>query len=603
MPAKLEEVADRSFDFVIVGGGTAGLCLAARLTEDPDVSVCVLEAGAANLNDPNLLRPASFGTHFGQPHYDWCFRTKAQKHCNGTQFLWQRGKGLGGSSGINFLCWSKPPKEDIDDIERLGNPGWNWENYQKYSHRTEKFVYPTPEFEKSNKMDLNHWRSGNEGPLLTAFPAKIPKAELEVQQTLLNLGLSVAHDPLGGDPHGVFFTPSTVDPKTHTRTYATTAFYLPNTHRPNLTVLVHAQGNRIIMDSEKPEHLARATGVEFECEERICVVNAKREVILCAGALKSPQLLELSGIGQTEVLEKIGVNPVVEISGVGENVQEHVFAGIVYELKDDAAFETLDILRDPKIAAQHIELHAVGQGVYTTGIVGFAFAPLSAYSRSAAENLYSAMKDKVDRETARYGKPGLKEMIDIQLERLERGAPSCEIISFPGFLGFPAPPKPGKKYISILVAMNHNFSRGTIHSTTRDPREDPEFDPHYFEEDIDFQTFLETVKFVRTKLGKTAPFCDMIAGELNPGPEVETDEDIADWLKSFMMTTYHTVGSCSMLPKDKGGVVDPDLKVYGTHNIRVVDLSIVPLHIAAHTQATAYAIAEKAADILKAAYS
>lgn len=603
MPARLDEVVDKRFDFVIVGGGTAGLCLAARLTEDPNISVCVLEAGAAHLNDPDLIRPASFGTHFGQPHYDWCFRTTAQKHCNGNQFVWQRGKGLGGSSGINFLCWSKPPKEDVDDIERLGNPGWNWNNYQKYSHRTEKFVYPTAEFRKNHNLELDHWESGHEGSLLTAFPAKIPKIELEVQQSLLNLGLSVAHNPLGGDPCGIFFGPNTVDPKTHTRSYSTTAFYLPNIHRTNLTVLVHAHCHRIITDSMTQGVLAKATGVEFECEGRACVVHAVREVVLCAGALKSPQILELSGIGQREVLEKIGMRTVVELPSVGENVQEHVFTGIVYELKDDAAFETLDILRDPKVAAEHIELHTVGEGVYTLGIVGFAFAPLSTLSPSTAEHVYSAMKSKVERETARYDKPGMKEMIDIQLGRLDKGAPCCEIVTYPGCLGFPAPPKPGKKYISILVATNHNFSRGTIHCTSPDPKEDPAFDPHYFEEEIDLQTLVDTVKFVRTKLSKTAPFCDMIVEELNPGPEVQTDEDIGDWLKKFMMTTFHTVGSCSMLPKDKGGVVGPDLKVYGTENIRVVDLSVVPLHIAAHTQATAYAIAEQAADILKQSYA
>ncbi|TFK48618.1 alcohol oxidase [Heliocybe sulcata] len=597
MVAKLEDVTGKAFDFIIVGGGTSGLCIAARLTEDPAVSVLVLEAGNANLNDPFLLRPASWGSHFGIPAYDWAFKTTPQKHCNNNEFIWNRGKGLGGSSGINFMCWTKPPAEEINDIERLGNPGWNWENYEAYCHKTETCVYPTPEIVTKHGLRIEGWHKGSTGPLTTAFPTKINAAELQIQKTLLNLGLPIAKNPLGGDPTGVFFGTNTIDPKTSTRTYAVTAYYDPNVNRPNLSVLVQASVHKLETATDS-NGLVVATGVEFAYGNRTYTVNAKKEVVLCAGGLKSSQLLELSGIGNPTLLKSLDIPVVLPLPTVGENVQEHCFIGISWEIREDVTFDTIDILRDPKAMAEQIELHAKGEGLYTLGMVGFTFVPLQMLSKRADE-IHEAAKEKIENNASKYS-PQLREQYKIQLERLEKGAPGCEFISFPGFLSRPNPPKPGKRYLTILALMNHFFSRGTIHVKAKDPEEDPEFDPHYLEEEIDLQTFVETVKFARG-LGKTVPFKDLVVDEVNPGPEVTTDEEIADWLKSYMTTTYHTIGACSMLPQDKGGVVDPKLKVYGTSNIRVADLSVVPLHFASHTQATTYVIGEQAANIIKGA--
>ncbi|KDQ55740.1 GMC oxidoreductase [Jaapia argillacea MUCL 33604] len=590
----LADIQSRTFDFVIAGGGTAGLCLAARLTEDPSVSVLVLEAGNANLNDPNILRMASYASHFGQPEYDWNFRTVPQEFCDGTQFGWNRGKGLGGTSGINFMAWIKPPADDIDDIEKLGNPGWNWERYQRFVHKTEAFTFPTPEVQKKNNISLEGWTYGTEGPLLTAFPAKIISPELDFQQTLVNLGIPVAPAPLDGNPTGVYMCPSTINPLTHTRTYSTTAFYIPNAERPNLSVLVGAYVRKLITESVDGE--LQATGVEFECDSQICVAKVSKEAIISAGALKSPQILELSGIGDRAVLEKLGIDVKVDLP-VGKNVQEHMFVGLSFELRDDVPFDTLDVLSDPKVAATHIELHAAGEGLFTLGLVGFAFMPLSMLSDKADE-INNAAKQKMLANASKYP-PGLKEQYDVQLDRLERGAPGCEIISFPAAISKPNLTVPGKKYITIIAAMNHCFSRGTIHSTSTDPKADPAMDPHYFEEEIDLHTFVEIIKYIR-KIPVTEPFKDIVAGELNPGIEVQTDEQIAAWLKKSMDTTFHTAGSCSMLPRDKGGVVmfnEMLLQVYGTMNIRVVDLSIVPLHFAAHSQATVYSIAEQGKDV------
>ncbi|TFK94202.1 GMC oxidoreductase [Polyporus arcularius HHB13444] len=596
MLATIGDVKDKSFDYIVCGGGTAGLTLAARLSEDPDTTVLVLEAGAANFDDMAILRPASYGSHFGNAAYAWDHNTIKQKLTGDNAHMWARGKGLGGSSGINFLCWIKPPAEDIDDIERLGNPGWNWNNFEKYIQRTEGFVPPTEDFKLRKGLKLDASKMGTEGPLKIAYPATIEDAEQKVEETLINAGLSAAARPMNGQPHGTYFAPLTYDPKTHTRSYAATAFYLPNQDRPNLTVLVNAHVNRVVPASASgPKFVAES--VEFKHEDQIYVVRAKKEVVLSTGsvALKSPQILELSGIGNPNLLRRIGVTTKVDLPGVGTNVQEHMIVGVSFELRDDVKFDTLDLLGDPEVAAKHLELHSTGEGLFTTGIIGFSFANLGEVTPRASE-IIKAAEDKIMKNANSYP-PGLLEQYKISLERLKNGV-GCEFISFPGLNSRPNPPEKGKRYISFYVAMNHAFSRGTIHATSKDPSVDPEFDPRYFDEEVDLQVWVEMVKFCRN-LRNISPLKEMTTKEHNPGPDVQTDEQIVDWIKQVMSTTWHTASSCSMLPKANGGVVDPQLKVYGTENLRVVDLSVLPLHIAAHPQAAVYAIAEQGADIIK----
>ncbi|CCM01757.1 uncharacterized protein FIBRA_03823 [Fibroporia radiculosa] len=590
MLVSLEQVANKFFDYVICGGGTAGLTLAVRLSEDTDKSVLVLEAGGSHIDDMSILRPASWGTHFGNDTQCWAYKTLDQ---------YNRGKGLGGSSGINFMCWTKPPADEIDDIERLGNPGWNWANQEKYLSRTEGFIPPSVDVQKQNNMHLDTWRIGKTGPLKVAYPGTIPEGERKVQQTLLNAGLPVANCPLNGDPTGVFFSPCTYDPNTHTRSYATTAHYLPCRERDNLFILIGASANRVLTettDNGKETVIA----VEFEYSDQTCAVNVRKEAILSAGSLQSPHLLELSGIGQKGVLAKIGVPQKVDLPGVGENVQEHYHVGVAYELRDDVDFDTVDQLRDPSVLAKHLQLHASGTGLFTMGIIGFAFVPLYMIS-DKADAIYKTIEEKITTNKDMYP-PGLYEQYKVQLERLRKGAPGCEFITFPGYMSATKPPVEGKRYVSIISAMNHCFSRGVIHSASVDPRKDPEMDPRYFEESVDLDIFCEMAKFARG-LAQVSPLKDMIAHELNPGSEIQNEAQIRDWVKNSFMSTWHTASSCSMLPRENGGVVDPSLKVYGTNNLRVVDLSVLPLHFASHPQSTVYAIAEQAADIIKGKFN
>ncbi|THG98101.1 hypothetical protein EW026_g4042 [Hermanssonia centrifuga] len=453
MAALIDDVSNKFFDYIIVGGGTAGLTLAARLSEDPDSSVLVLEAGEANLDDPNILRPASFGSHFSNKSYFWDHLTNKQKYAGDRQNGWQRGRGLGGSSGINFLCWTKPPARDIDDFERLGNSGWNWKNYENCLERTEGFVDPSDKTKTTYNMNSDNWKIG---PLSLAFPATMDEAELKIQQTFLNSGLNPAPHPI----------------------------------------------------------------------------------------------LELSGIGREDILESIGVPMIMDLPGVGENVQEHMFIGLSWELKNDVKFDTLDLLRDPVMAAKHLDLHPTGSGLFTTGIVGFAFTTLDKVT-SQAGTIYQYIKEMISDMDPETSPPGLMEQYKIMLERFEpgKGSPGCEFISFPGLLSHPNPPADGKRYVTILAATNHTFSRGTIvsptvtvcaelvsvplliilmeikHSTSSNPTKDPEFDAHYFEQMVDLDIFTEMCKFAR-KLADVEPLKDMIVKELNPGAEVQTDEQL-----------------------------------------------------------------------------
>ncbi|KAG6900568.1 hypothetical protein C0993_008722 [Termitomyces sp. T159_Od127] len=353
--ANISDVLGKSYDFVIVGGGTAGLVLAARLSENPSFTVAVLEAGDNTTNDPMTLVPAPYSRQLGNPKYDWGFVTAKQKHLNGREIPWSRGKGLGGSSCINFLGWTLPPAVDVDVFERLGNHGWNWNEFHRYSRKIERFHPPSKEVSDLFPHSYGHDR-GSSGPLQTTVPPHAHTIDAMLRETFLNMGITALRDPYQGEVNGIWIPSSTIDPKTWTRSTSMTAYLVPVQDRPNLTVLTKALVCRILFAQKRNIGDLVATGVEFIHQNTKYIISADREVILSAGTIKNPQILELSGIGNSNILSGIGVETKIELPGVGENLQDHIFVPVSYELDPSAKHETFDSLRKPEVAQAAEEL-------------------------------------------------------------------------------------------------------------------------------------------------------------------------------------------------------------------------------------------------------
>ncbi|EMD36319.1 hypothetical protein CERSUDRAFT_115252 [Gelatoporia subvermispora B] len=600
MVDNITDVASKEFDYIIVGGGTCGLVLANRLSEDSSVRVLVLEAGNANLNDAMILTPAMRARLFNDPKYDWAFRTVPQEHSNNRVYAWARGKCLGGSSAINFQLWNKPARDYLDALTELGNPGWNWETFDKYSRKAERFAVPTHDSDVLT-YDLAH--RGNDGPLVTSFSSVISGLERPALEAFKQHGVPALADSSSGLTNGFTAISATLDPETHTRSYSANMYYKPVASRENLIVLVNAQVSRLQVKTNDDGTIT-ATGVQFMHDGNLSEARAKKEVVLCAGAIMSPQILELSGIGDQEVLRKAGVDVQLNLPGVGTNVQEHLYTGVTYQVTGSEygghELQTTDSLMYPEEAAKQLALHPSGQGAYNMLHTGIVFLPLDTVCTSAAD-IQKVLADTIRAGFEKDAYPnGLRKQYELQLRHLRDKVPSLEIVITPGPITRPTVLDPTRKQMSLVFALNTPFSRGTIHINSNDFREQPVIDPRIFEEPYDLNTLVELVKFNR-RVARTEPLAGLLSGtEVYPGPQIETDEQIAEWLKNTISTTYHTVGSCSMLPLEDGGVVDPKLKVYGTTNVRVVDISIIPLHVGSHTQAVAYGIAEQAADIIKA---
>lgn len=589
MLTSIDEIKGQVFDYIIIGGGTTGLVLASRLSENPSTSVLVLEAGGAHIDDDTLLVPQRRWLFMGKAEYDWNFKTETQHHAKDRIFTWPRGKGLGGSSAINNLLWNKPARQHIEAWGALGNDGWTWEKFQTYSKKSERFVKPD---HNTDVLTFDTKLHGEHGAIVTSFPPVISNLEEDFRKAMEVYNIPTIQDSFSGETRGTSPSLSTLDPSTHHRAYATNMYYQPVAGRTNLKVLVDAYVTDII--TTEVNGLVTATGVTFVQSNNTYTANVAGEVCLTAGAIMSPMILEMSGIGDPAVLERAGIEVKLDLPGVGMNVQEHLYSGVTFELTDHFAGEqevnTFDSLAtNPGLQK---ELHACGKGTLNLNTVDIAFVALADISPELDAKVIAALQSEKD--------AGLAAQYKIQAEHLREKIPSLEIILAPG----PAKPPPqgwdaSKKHVSLCFATNCPLSRGTIHVTSKDSLA---IDPHVFENRFDLDTMVELVKFCR-KLAQTPPLKGEGEGrlkEIHPGPDCQDDDAIAEWICNNVSTTFHTASSCSMLPKELNGVVDPQLKVWGTHNIRVADLSVIPLHVGSHTQSVAYALAEQAADIIKA---
>lgn len=485
----VDDFVSQDYDFVVVGGGTAGLVVAARLTEDPKIKVAVIEAGKNLMDDKNVSTPSLYPTLIGRKEYDWCMTSVPQPNAGNKVYSMPRGKLLGGSSGINYLMYVRGSKNDYDGWEALGNKGWGWDGLLPYfkKHQTidKTEVHPDKQFMPHSALEKNH---GTDGPIHVSFNDWYMPLEYEF--------CTAAHEVTGtqrtiqdawsGDHMGFYSSLGAVnrsdDPGK--RSYAATGYLRPNVGRPNLKVLTEAQATKIKLSG------TGATGVEFVHDGKAYSVNSSKEVILSAGVIQTPQLLELSGIGDPAVLQKAGVDCIVENTGVGANFQDHVLGGLLYDLKDGV--QSMDALHGEEFAKMQQDVYEKeAKGPYASP--GMLMGFVSYASVASPEELNDTIKQIKEKSLAKTKFAKAQEQIIINQLRdptfanLQTFCIPCRLDVGKGSdqtQFFSAPPK-GKQQLSLLMCLEHPLSRGTVHIKSSDPLDPPEIDPGYFRNEID----------------------------------------------------------------------------------------------------------------------
>lgn len=627
----IDEFVSQDYDFIVVGGGTAGLVVAARLTEDPSIKVAVIEAGKNLMNDKNVSTPSLYPTLIGRKEYDWCMTSIPQPNAGNKVYSMPRGKLLGGSSGINYLMYVRGSKNDYNGWAKLGNRGWDWDGMLPYfrKHQTidKTEVHADKQFMPHAALEANH---GSDGPIHVSFndwymplEYEFCKAAHEVTGTKPTI-----QDAWSGDHLGFYSSLGAVnrsdDPGK--RSYAATGYLRPNLGRPNLKVLTEGQATRILLNG------TTATGVEFAHGGNMYTVNASKEVVLSAGVIQTPQLLELSGIGDPAVLQKAGVECVVESKGVGANFQDHVLGGLLYDLKDGV--ESMDALHEHEDFAntQQMLYEKEAKGLFASP--GMLMGFVSYASIVSPEELDQTIKDIKEKSLAKTKFEKAQEQIIIDqlrdpasypvlppmwylrfclpFTRYRRPYVNKDLQTFANLQTFcipcrldvgkgsdqtqffSAPPK-GKQQLSLLMCLEHPLSRGTVHITSSDPLAAPEIDPGYFRNSVDAKILAGGIKWM-DRVANHPLLAKSLADRELPAKDatLETEEARIEYVKNHISTQYHLIGTCAM-----GEVTDDRLRVKGVKGLRVVDASVFPGHVSGNIMSTTYAVAEKGADLIK----
>ncbi|KAK5115741.1 hypothetical protein LTR62_000830 [Meristemomyces frigidus] len=558
----LDEFLAETYDYIVVGGGTAGLCVAARLTENPEVRCAVIEAGENRMEDPQVYTPSAYPTLIGREKYDWCYESVPQPGAGGKTMSQPRGKVLGGSSAINYLMYVRGSKADYDGWESLGNKGWGWDGMVAYLRRHQTLDMIGKESTNKDFMPLaakDKWH-GSDGPIHTSFNDYYEPFEEDFCEAAYEVGgkEKTLTDAWGGDHMGFYSSLAAVDRSNDRgrRSYSASGYLRPNLARRNLKVLTSALATQVVLEGNK------AVGVEFSHSGKKHTIKASREVVLSGGVINSPQLLELSGIGDPKVLEAAGVEVKVKNERVGANFQDHVLGGMLWNLKDGV--QSLDSLHGEEYAKAAQEVYdKTGEGPYGSPgmLMGFvSFASL-------------VTKEVLDQTIAEIRKDSLA---GTQFEKDQE-----ELII---------------KQLSDPTFANLQVF-WTVHITSSDPTKHPRIDPGYFRNSADAKIMAEGIKWMSKVADR--PVLKKSLGErvLPPeGASLETEEERVEFVRNHISTQYHLIGTCTM-----GEVVDDQLRVRGVESLRVIDASVFPGHVSGNIMATTYAVAEKGADIVKAA--
>ncbi|KAF3934729.1 hypothetical protein ABW20_dc0106762 [Dactylellina cionopaga] len=572
---------------VIIGGGTAGLALATRLSQNlPNDCILVLEAGPAAPTEPRINIPGLKGSTLGTV-YDWNFTTIAQPNAANRKFTQPRGKVLGGSSALNLLTWDRASSPEYDAWEQVGNPGWNWRTMSSNMRKAETYHPSGPAFGLTTGV-------GKSGPIQFLGNRFVPPQQSGFLPTVQSLGIPRNQEYLNGNLIGCMLHATNIRYTNYTRSYSPS--YIPLAG-PNLKILTGTEARRVIFSRKPFAKKIRATGVEVVGGE---VYYASKEVILSAGSLLSPVILERSGVGSPSILSSAGIETLVNLPGVGENLQDHTRIQLSFQLKpeytgaDELKYNTTYVQEQMAL----YNANKTSQYDYTGS--GFAFATWDMVSKETSKQAVKLAK----LAAAKSGTVGDRKKLSYLTDPyLRKKVPEVEVIfsdGYNGLKGYPAVGSPlyGNNFFALLGVLMHPFSRGNVHINTTDVFAKPVVNPNYLSEEYDLFAMANIAKYLR-KIASTSPLRDAWVDEYEPGAAlVQTDADWIQFAKNSTLSIYHPVGTCVMLPLEDGGVVDPKLKVYKTENLRVVDASIFPVQIGAHIQTAVYGVAETAAEII-----
>jgi choline dehydrogenase-like flavoprotein len=499
---------------------------------------------------------------------------------------------LGGSSAMNACIFVPPSKDVMDGWEKLGNPGWNWDTIKPYFQK----IFSVPELSPEVKKYLGiSWPDDEtlNGPIKTSYPCQLEDPLMSAwNKTFENIGYQMTQDPFSGVGVGSFPSLSTVDPSTKERSYSATAYYKSAADRKNLHVLTGAVVEKIVF--RKTESNFEAVGVQFKQREIKSTAKARREVILAAGALQSPKLLELSGIGNATILNRHGIEVLIDNPNVGENLQDHVVSriGLVGfgKAEDAQDLEPID--------ATMARTERTGAGSFhLIGCPSYAYLPVMNLLNSEGEATLKSLLDSNAPQGPDQCNPQSQLYYDLARYSLESKEESSAAYLTSVFQNTPT----DERVVLVGVMLSQPLSRGNVHITSSTPTCAPLIDPKFFSNPLDLEIYARQVQYLET-IASSEPFRSellKLPGGREPAFYLKDLEVAKEYVRRTMTSMWHPSSTCSMLPRKKGGVVDGRLVVFGTTNLRVVDASVMPLIPRANPQATVYAVAERAADLIK----